>query len=183
MGSSVDLFSRYRKYSDILIETGTYVGDGVERAFVSGYRKVYSCDVNPEYVSNAKEKFKDKDFIVELNPSEIALKKFLSEIDQRCVIFLDGHAMPYDINDPNRGFGSDTLSENALTSPLVEELKIIKEHHIKDHIILIDDFHCFNTWCFGGLEYDDVLEFVKTINPKYKSIIDKSDYNVLCFFV
>jgi hypothetical protein len=178
MGSSVGLFSKYKEYSDILIETGTYVGDGVERAFNSGYKKVYSCDVNSEYVSNAKEKFKDKDFVVELNPSEIALKKFLSEIDQRCVIFLDGHAMPYDVNDPNRGFGADTLDKNALTSPLAEELKIIKEHHIKDHIILIDDFHCFSTWCFDELSYDDVLDFVKTINPKYKSFVEN---NVLCF--
>ena len=132
MGSSVGLFSKYKEYSDILIETGTYTGNGVECAFNSGYTTVYSCDVNSEYVLNAKEKFKDKNFIVELIPSEIALKKFLNEIDERCVIFLDGHAMPYDMNAPNRGFGADTLDKNALTSPLVEELKIIKEHHIKD---------------------------------------------------
>ena len=81
MGSSVGLFSKYKEYSDILIETGTYTGNGVECAFNSGYTKVYSCDVNSEYVSNAKEKFKDKNFIVELSPSEIALKKFLNEID------------------------------------------------------------------------------------------------------
>ena len=178
MGSSVGLFSKYREYSDILIETGTYTGNGVECAFNSGYTTVYSCDVNSEYVLNAKEKFKDKNFIVELIPSEIALKKFLNEIDERCVIFLDGHAMPYDMNAPNRGFGVDTLGENALTSPLAEELKIIKEHHIKDHVILIDDFHCFSTWCFNELSYDDVLDFVKTINPKYKSFLDN---NVLCF--
>jgi len=61
---------------------------------------------------------------------------------------------------------------------LVEELKIIKEHHIKDHVILIDDFHCFSTWCFDELSYDDVLDFVKTINPKYKSSVEN---NVLCF--
>jgi len=180
MGSSVGLFSSYKKYSDILIETGTYTGDGVECAFNSGYTTVYSCDINPEYVSNAKEKFKNKNFIVELIPSEIALKKFLTEIDQRCVIFLDGHAMPYDINDPNKGFGPDTLGKNALTSPLMEELKIIREHHIKDHVILIDDFQCFNTWCFDELTYDDVLDFIKTINPKYKSFLSN---NVLCAVV
>lgn len=176
MGSSIELFSYYKKYSDILIETGTYVGDGVQRAFDAGYKKVYSCDINPEYVLNAKNKFKDKNFTIELKPSEIALKEFLNEVDKRCVIFLDGHAMPYGIDEPEKGFGSDTCGD-ALTSPLYEELKIIKEHHVKDHVILIDDFQCFNTWCFDYLTYDDVIDFIKSINPKYKIILRG---NVLC---
>jgi len=180
MGSSIELFSKYRKYSDILIETGTYMGDGVQCAFDAGYKKVYSCDINSECVSNAREKFKDEDFTVLLKPSEIALKDFLDGIDQRCVIFLDGHAMPKDGHPSTREFGSTTLNENALTCPLVEELQIIKEHHIKDHVILIDDFQCFNTWCFDDLSYDDVLDFVKTINPKYTNILKS---NVLCFEV
>ena len=159
MGSSVELFSRYKKYSDILIETGTYTGDGVECAFNSGYTTVYSCDINPEYVSNAKEKFKNKNFIVELIPSEIALKKFLTEIDQRCVIFLDGHAMPYDINDPNKGFGPDTLEENALTSPLIEELKIIKEHHIKENELRIGSNHV-------GISYI-LPKYIKEFQDRY----------------
>jgi hypothetical protein len=178
MGSSVGLFVEYKKYSDVFIETGTYAGNGIQCAFDAGYKKVYSCDVNSEYVSNAKEKFKDKDLVVETKPSEIALRDFLSEIDERCVIFLDGHAMPYDIQDPGKGFGSDTLDNNALTSPLLEELKIIKEHHIKNHVILVDDFQCFSTWCFDDLSYDEVLEFAKTINPNYKFTLKS---NVLCF--
>jgi hypothetical protein len=180
MGSSIELFSKYRKYSDILIETGTFIGDGVQCAFDAGYEKVYSCDINSEFVSTARKKFKDKDFTVLLKPSEIALKDFLGEINQRCVIFLDGHAMPKDSNPSTREFGDTTLSENALTCPLIEELRIISEHHIKDHVILIDDFQCFSTWCFDDLSYDEVLDFVKKINPKYKSLIKN---NVLCFNV
>ena len=178
MGSSIELFSKYRKYSDILIETGTYLGDGVQCAFDAGYKKVYSCDINFECVSNAKEKFKDKDFIVELKPSEIALKEFLDGIDKPCVIFLDGHAMPKDGHPSTREFGHSTLSESALTCPLMEELQIIKDHHINEHVILIDDFQCLDTWCFNELSYDDVLDFVSTINPKYKSLLKN---NVLCF--
>jgi hypothetical protein len=180
MGSSVKLFSEYRKYSDILIETGTWFGDGVQCAFDAGYEKVYSCDINSECVLNAKKRFKDRDFTAVLKPSELALKDILDDIDQRCIIFLDGHAMPKDGHPSTREFGSSTLLENALTCPLMEELQIIKDHHIKDHVILIDDFQCFDTWCFNQLSYDDVLNFVSTINPKYKSLI-KND--VVCFEV
>lgn len=180
MTSSVEIFSRFRGDCKVLIETGYWMGEGVERAFQSGFEKVYTCDINPDFIASAKEKFKDKNVISEVQESQDFLKKVLSEIDERVVIFLDAHFMPLDENRKDLGFGPISVKEGIDPCPLMKELEIIKNHQIKDHVILIDDFQCFGTWIFDGLEFDDVYEYVKTINPNYKHQLIG---NVLCFKV
>ncbi len=178
MTSSVELFSSYTNQAKVFIETGTFTGDGIQRALDAGFEKVYSCDINNEYVENAKIKYENKNVVVENLESKLFLEKVLSKIDERVVIFLDAHSMPHDMYDEQRGFGSDTVKEGLGPCPLLNELEIIKNHHIKNHIILIDDFQCFNTWMFEDLEFDDVNDFLLSINPKYKS---KLFQNVLCY--
>jgi len=180
MTSSINLFEKFSNQSKIFIETGTFSGEGIQCALNAGFEKVYSCDINSEYVETAKERYKDYDVIVENLESQAFLKKILPKIDERVVIFLDAHSMPHDMYDPNRGFGSDTVKEGVKPCPLEDELSSIKSHHIKDHVIMIDDFQCFNTWMFEGLEFDDVNDYIVGINPKYKSRLIE---NVLCYKV
>ena len=180
MASSVQLFQKYSNRVKIFIETGTYTGDGIQCALNAGFEKVYSCDINCEYVENAREKYKDYDVTVENLESQDFLEKILPTIDERVVIFLDAHSMPYDINNQDRGFGSSTVKDGVSPCPLEKELSIIKDHSIKDHIILIDDFQCFNTWAFEDLEFDDINDQIIDINPKYKV---KLNGNVLCYNV
>ncbi len=63
---------------------------------------------------------------------------------------LDGHAMPYDDKKPEMGFGNTTTIPGIKPCPLIEELTIISQHHIKDHIILVDDIQDFGTWVFDN---------------------------------
>lgn len=180
MTSSIQVFSQYKGTSKILIETGCWMGDGVERSLLSGFEKVYTCDINPDFIAKAKEKFKDENVVAEVEESQEFLKKVLSTIDEKVVIFLDAHFMPIDEQKQNLGFGEISVKDGIDPCPLMKELEIIKNHHINDHVILIDDFQCFETWMFDYLKFDDVIDFVKTINPKYKYQLIG---NVLCFKV
>jgi hypothetical protein len=180
MTSSVQIFSQYRKDCKIFIETGYWMGEGVERAFQSGFEKVYTCDINSDFIANAKEKFKDQNVIAEVQESSDFLKKVLSEVDEKCLIFLDAHFMPLDEHREDLGFGPITVKDGVDPCPILKELEIIKNHHIKNHVILIDDFQCLGTWMFNYLEFDEVLDYVKLINPNYKHQLIG---NVLCFKV
>lgn len=171
MGSSLQLFQRYKNDADIFIETGTFSGNGINNALMAGFKKIYSCDINFEYVKNANEKFKNQNVMIINKPSKEALQIFFNEINERCVIFLDGHFMPYDENDKKRGFGEDTIQDGLPPCPLLEELDIISNHHIKDHVILIDDFQCFGTWVFGEITIDQINEKIYTINQDYQPVI------------
>jgi hypothetical protein len=180
MTSSVQVFTQYNQGIKVFIETGCWKGDGVEKALLSGFEQVYTCDINPDFISEAKEKFKGKNVIAEVEESQVFLEKVLSKIDEKVMIFLDAHFMPFDETRQDLGFGPISVKEGIDPCPLMKELEIIKNHPIKDHVILIDDFQCFETWMFDYLKLDDVIDFVKTINSNYKHQLIG---NVLCFKV
>lgn len=180
MGSSLQLFKMYKNNANIFVETGTFGGGGIEKALQVGFNKVYSCDINETVVENAKNRFANQNVVIVNQSSQEALKLFFKEINEICVIFLDGHFMPYDENDESRGFGEDTIQEGLPPCPLMEELDIIANHHIKDHVILIDDYQCFGTWVFGGITLDQVNRKIFDININYKSSLFA---NTLCYTI
>ena len=158
MTSSVQLFSYFSPYSLTLVETGTYLGDGVSRALQAGFKKVFSCEINAELVERARGIFDVNTVEIVHAPSEKALAIFLEKINSRAVFFLDGHAMPE--SDTSTVFGSSSLvdgvSEDPQTfSPLMVELGLINRHARKDHIILIDDRQCNPNYQFSY--FDNVL--------------------------
>ena len=180
MTSSRELFSKYRTYSDTLIETGTYHGNGIRCAISAGYKKIYSCDINEDYVKKAKQMYSNQGAIVENLESSKFLESILKDIDIRTVIFLDAHFWPENPKNKELGFKPDTVKNGIRPCPIVDELNVIKNHHIKDHVILIDDHQCFSTWMFENLSIESVDNLILTINPQYiKSIYS----NVVCYEV
>lgn len=175
----MELFRIYKSNIETLIETGTFQGDGIQKAIDAGYKKIYSCDINEEYVKNAREKYKDKNVKVLNHPSNIAIEKILEEVDERCMFWLDGHSMPFDMQDKEKGFGSDTVKEGVPACPLKEEIKAISKHKIKNHTILIDDTMCFGTWVFDNVTFEEIRDMILEINDyKYKHY-----GNRVCFYV
>ena len=74
----------------------------------------------------------------------------LKEVDKKACFWLDAHA---------DGGGVPTM----------EELDDIKEHHIKDHTIIIDDIPVYFSEC-----KDQLKNKILSINPDYKFTYYKS---------
>ena len=49
----------------------------------------------------------------------------------------------------------------------MEEFDAIKRHHIKNHIILVDDLRCWSK-DREGFDTEDIKEMILEINSKYK---------------
>ena len=171
----LEIFKKSREKTSNLIETGTNEGAGILMAVYAGYNKIYSCDILEKFVTNARNKFDSN--IVEIfhGSSEDALRYFLSKINECCTIFLDGHVMPNDTQDPLKGFHADQKKETEKLKikncPLMEELEIISSSNIKNHIIIIDDIHCFDTWMYDWLSLSTVINKIKSINQNYNCVI------------
>lgn len=94
------------------------------------------------------------------------LEKLINGLDCEFAFWLDAHA-----GAAKYGRGNDD-------SPLLKELEIIKKHHIKTHVIAIDDVHLFGTTqydkktgqilCdYSKVTYNKVHNKIKEINPNY----------------
>lgn len=181
--ADASIFSRFKEDINILIETGTWLGDGISNALNCGYEKVYSCDIDTNMVKNAKDKFRDKNVEIFNDNSVVSLEKILSNINERCLIYLDAHVMP--TGRANFEFSEHHLDlskkYNSRVCPIIEELSVISKHKIKEHVLIIDDLHCFGTWMFEGLTEQEVINYVfQNINQNY--LVERMG-NALCFFV
>ena len=146
----------------IFIETGSYVGMGIDAALEAGFKKIISIEVNDYFYQFCKGKYLYQDKVhLWFGDSILVLPKVLKEINQRCTFWLDAHYM----SDPHTEGG-------MMPVPLMEELKIIKQHSIKGHTILIDDIRLLRNheaeW--KDLPYDvcDVEQMIHSINSDYK---------------
>ncbi|CAM3762160.1 hypothetical protein [Cytobacillus oceanisediminis] len=127
-----------KKYSEkfninFLIETGTYQGAMVE-ANLNNFTKIISIELEENLYKAAKLKFSNYPHVkIVYGDSAKVLREILKFIHVPCIFWLDGHYVP-DSLDTARG-ESDT--------PIMEELNQILSHHVRDHVILIDDARCF----------------------------------------
>jgi len=152
MSASKGLFGRY--LHRVFIETGSMGGDGIQQALDEGFQVVYSIEILPEWYNHCVERFKDNPNVhLILGDSGVALEGLLKTIDEPVTFWLDGH-------------------KGAESTPLLKELEAIKNHPIKNHIILIDDlrdwkmkYHGFNT---GSL-----IPILKEINADYTIIFEE----------
>ena len=63
--------------------------------------------------------------------SSKVLPELLDKIKKPCLFWLDGH------------YSGGITGKGDLNTPILNELKSIFSHQIKDHVILIDDARCF----------------------------------------
>ncbi len=144
------------KYSETFIETGTLNGAGVMRALESGYNKVKSIELDDNLCTIAQNIFRD-DKRVEIvrGDSGLVLGEVIKNIDSQITFFLDGH-----YSGPGTAYGIHEY-------PLLPELKHIKDHNIKNHIILIDDLRLWKNYD-DQLNLETVINLISTINKEYE---------------
>ena len=119
--------------NDIFIETGSYMGDGIQAAINLGFKEIYSIELSEKYYNICKEKFKNYSYVhLLLGDSGIVLPKLIKNIKKGITFWLDGHYSSL-----------DTACAKDYCSPIQFELMSIKTYYHKDHVILIDDMKDF----------------------------------------
>lgn len=146
-----------KKYpAKYFIETGSYTGGGIHIALLSGYKKIISIENNPMFYNACVRTYKNNPSVeLFLGDSKDILKGILNEIDEQAVIFLDAHS-------PGN-------------QPILDELDSIKNCHIKNHIIMIDDKREFKRGVWEpSITLEILLEKLLEINPEYKITYEDS---------
>ncbi len=143
-------------HNRIFIETGTFSGDGIQKALNAGFKEVYSIEIEPVNFEICINRFKNHDNVnIFLGDSSRDLEHILQGIEEPATFWLDGHFCP-------------PRTDGGLNCPLIAELAQIRQHPIKTHTILIDDMHCADTILFDYLSKDDLKRELLKINPDYE---------------
>lgn len=156
MPLKTNIFKNYpNKY---FIETGSYLGDGIQLAIDAGFKNIISIELSDKYFAICTERFKEHPFVKILQGDSCeVLVDVIKEINEPITFWLDGH---YSCGDTAIG---------KHWTPLMVELQQIKEHTIKEHTIIIDDIRCWRSYSEKhGFQLSDILEKLKEINNKYE---------------
>lgn len=141
----------------IFVETGTFGGDGIQKALNAGFEEVRSMDIDEGLLKDARRRFSgDSRVHIHLGDSGTRLSDIIDDITEPVTFWLDAH----------NGF-PDPNAVGVKNTPLMQELEQIKQHPIKTHTILIDDMHCCDTLLFDYLSKADIVAKVLEINPNY----------------
>jgi hypothetical protein len=143
--------------NETFIETGRGHGIGLLKAVKTGcFKQLYSIENKKDLFDECNRKFIFYKNVKLFYGSSInILPGLLKNINHSCTFWLDAHLSRY------------------CPVPLIEELRIIGEHQIKTHIILIDDMrlvgkqHYWKELSIGQIE-SEILK----INPDYKISYD-----------
>jgi hypothetical protein len=129
----------------VFIETGTFLGDMVA-SVTSDFDRIYSIELSEDLFNRAIKKFAGYNHVTILHGDSFqVLPEILSHIDAPCLFWLGGH------------YSSGNTKKEKREAALLEELKQVFNHPIKNHAILIDDARLFT-------EKNDspTLKFLKT---------------------
>lgn len=147
----------------VFIETGSHMGDGVQKALEANFEQIISIEIADIYFNHCKNKFFIYDHVeIVQGDSFKVLPSILEKIDHPITFWLDGHH-----SCGNTGIGE-------YWAPLIQELEAISKHHVKTHTILIDDMRCWKDPNPNhGFITEDILKMIHHINPDYNiSYID-----------
>lgn len=140
----------------IFIETGSFIGDGIQQALDAGFQEVHSIELFPQFYELCSERFAgDPRVHMHLGDSADMLKVVLAGIQEPVTFWLDGH------------YSGEGTAMGKNSTPIFAELAAIAEHPIKTHTILIDDVRLFGEKEFDYISKKDVIKMIRSINPHY----------------
>jgi len=122
------------------------------------------CDELDESFNKEQEYFNNRVKLIN-GDSGVEVGKILKNIDEPCCFWLDAHS------------GKESYARGTIDVPLIQELQHIKNHHIKNHIIAIDDAHLFGkkqynkqgelVCDYSNVPYEVVESHILEINSNY----------------
>ncbi len=139
------------------VETGSYEGEGIDKALSAGFEEIHSIEISEEYYLQCKEKFKKSPNVhLFLGDSATVLEDVIREIVEPITFWLDGH------------FSGGGTGRGETNTPILGELEAIRRHPVKTHTILIDDVRLFGTSEFDEIPLQAILDKIYEINPRYR---------------
>lgn len=161
MPAHLHVFSKY--LNTFFVETGTFKGEGIDIALMSGFANIRSVEIDKDRYDQCSEKFKNNTNVkLYFGSTENNLWDMIKDINKPITFWLDAHWS---------GPGEPMSDQKC---PLETELSIIAQHPIKTHTIMIDDMRCCNTDYFDFKTKNQIEQAVLKINPNYKFIYEHS---------
>ena len=121
------------------IETGTYFGD-TAAAMARRVERVHTIELSPELAERARQRFAHTSRVmVHCGDSGKLLPSILADIDEPCLLWLDGH------------WSEGVTARGDKDTPIVEELEAVLSRGRGD-VVIIDDARCFT----GSNDYPTV---------------------------
>jgi len=163
----IDVLNVKKKYNlNFFIETGTGMGESIEKIKDIDFNLIQSCEIEPSQFEILCKKFIGDNIKIHLGKSTECLPKMIGNIDGPSLFFLDAHF-------PGQGYVTNdfitskyTLDE---TIPLKLELNILENwKHIKESVVVIDDLRIYkkNNYVTGDWEYGRE-ELLKNPDPSF----------------
>ena len=161
--SSRRQFHKYK--NNVLVESGTYEGEGVQDALNCGFQNVISFEVAPGLAEKCQARFKFHHNVKVVNDTSVNMYDYIKDIKEPITFWLDGHWM---------GHPTSYKDDHC---PVLQELDVIARHPIKTHTIMIDDMRLFgtvegikpdpHTFVFHHVTIQQIINKAMSINPKY----------------
>ncbi len=143
----------------VFVETGTFYGQMIE-ALRRSFSDLFSVELSESLYQHCKEKFaRDNHVHLYQGDSAKELPRVLMKIDDQAIFWLDGH------------YSGPGTAKGDVEGPIVGELDAIRNHHIRDHCILIDDARCF-TGSDGYPTIEKLRLMLLQINPNYDVAVE-----------
>lgn len=159
MPADARLFARH--FNPVLVETGTWHGDGVQAALEAGFGHVYSIELSYELFARACDRFADNPRVTLLHgQSDERLPEVLNQLDGPATFWLDAH------------YSSGDTAHGTTFCPILDELDLIAHHPVKTHTLLIDDLRLFGPDGEFGVAIEQVVDGVRAINYGYRVTFD-----------
>jgi hypothetical protein len=114
-----------------LIETGTYLGTMIE-ATKNNFARIFSIELDPTLYERARQRFVHLHHVTLFQgDSSNVLPQILTQVDSPSLFWLDAH------------YSGGITAKGDLDTPIMSELRLIFEHSLTGHVILIDDARAF----------------------------------------
>ncbi len=155
MPASVELFKRH--LNPVLIETGTYLGEGIKDALSAGFTTIRSVELSDKLFEENVRRFAGQPGVkVFHGSSEEQLWNMIEDIREPITFWLDAH------------FSGGITVKGSENSPILKELRIIGRHPVNTHTILIDDRRQVGTADFDFVTEEQIQQAIRAINPDYQ---------------
>lgn len=152
---------KFKKITNKFIETGCYLGDGIQLAMDSGFEEIYSIELSDKFIEICQGRFQNNVNLIKgdsYTELPILLEKYPND---SFTYWLDGHYS---------GVGT---GRGVKDFPIMEEIECILKREISGEIIYIDDMRILKNYN-DLINTDKILDLVKKYKSEYKTYYEDS---------